>query len=72
MTTTTAPGRNISAAEAARRLGISVRTLDRMGAEDHPQHLVPVTRTRGGHRRYDADEVERIRTGAEPAPASTA
>jgi DNA-binding transcriptional MerR regulator len=51
-------GRNLTAAQAAERLGISVRTLDRMAGS-----LDPVTRTDGGHRRYDEDQVERVRQG---------
>lgn len=61
MTTSTA-GRNITAAETARRLGISVRTLDRM---EHDGRLKPASRTLGGHRRYDEETVERIRTGTD-------
>jgi excisionase family DNA binding protein len=58
MTTTTA-GHNISAPEAARRLGISVRTLDRMEKDNR---LKPASRI-GGRRKYDAAAVERVRTG---------
>lgn len=61
MTTTTA-GHSIGAPETARRLGISVRTLDRMGDPSHPQHLAPVSRI-GGYRKYDAAQVERVRLG---------
>lgn len=62
--------RNVSAAEAARILGISVRTLDRM---EHDGRLRPVSRTIGGHRRYDANQVERVRVGlpAEPRPVAS-
>lgn len=56
--TTTTPGHNIGATEAARRLGISVRTLDRM---EHDGRLKPVTRI-GGRRKYDAGQVEAVRT----------
>lgn len=52
--------RNLSAAETAERLGISVRTLDRMEGDGR---LVPITHTPGGHRRYDEDQVERVRNG---------
>jgi excisionase family DNA binding protein len=54
--------RNIGATETAERLGISVRTLDRM---EHDGRLRPVTRI-GGRRKYDEDQVERVRRG-EPA-----
>jgi len=60
-------GHNISAAEAAERLGISVRTLGRMANPQHPQHLEPVSRI-GHHRRYDAQEVERVRRGLPARP----
>lgn len=52
--------RNLSAAQTAERLGISVRTLDRM---EHDGRLRPVARTRGGHRRYDSEQVERVAQG---------
>lgn len=55
-------GQSISAAEAAHRLGISVRTLTRMADPEHTQHLEPINRV-GHHRRYDADQVERVRRG---------
>lgn len=67
--------RNLSAAETAEQLGISVRTLDRMEVAGK---LVPVMRTSGGHRRFDSDQVERVRQGlpaldpVEPAPAPVA
>ena len=64
-------GYSISAAETAKRLGISVRTLDRMSHREHPQHLAPLSHTAGGHRRYDADEVEALRTGT-PRQADSA
>lgn len=54
----------ISAAEAAARLGISVRTLDRLGTGEG--RLLPIQRTSGGHRRYDPAEVEAYRTGQLP------
>lgn len=57
-------GAVIPAAEAAARLGISVRTLDRLGIGEG--QLLPIMRTSGGHRRYDADEVEAYRTGQLP------
>lgn len=59
-------GQNITASETAERLGISVRTLDRM---ERDGRLKPVTRTLGGHRRYDVEQVERVRQGLPPAPA---
>lgn len=58
MTTTTA-GHNISAAETARRLDVSVRTLDRMEKDGR---LKPVSRL-GGRRKYDAEQVDRVRRG---------
>ena len=64
MTASTPAGYNISAAEAARRLGISVRTLDRM---DRDGRLRPVTRI-GGYRKYDAVQVDRVRHGLPPVP----
>lgn len=64
--------RNLTAAETAERLGISVRTLDRMEGSGR---LKPITRTDGGHRRYDEDQVERVRQGLpaveEPQPAAS-
>lgn len=55
----------LSAGEAARRLGVSVRTLDRMMVPGHPVPLLPATRTPvGGRRRYDPEDVERIRREA--------
>lgn len=58
MTTTTA-GHNIGATETARRLGISVRTLDRMEKDGR---LKPASRI-GGRRKYDAQQVDRVRRG---------
>lgn len=52
--------RNLSAAETAERLGISVRTLDRMEVDGR---LVRTTSTPGGHRRFDEEQVERVRQG---------
>lgn len=62
---TTATGYSISAAETARRLDVSVRTLERMEKDGR---LAPVSRI-GGRRKYDAAQVEAVRTGLqEPAP----
>lgn len=55
---------SIGAAEAASRLGISVRTLDRM---EHDGRLKPTTRI-GGRRKYDAAAVERVRRGLPAEP----
>lgn len=55
----------LTATQTAERLGISVRTLDRMEGDGR---LRPATRTRGGHRRYDAGEVERVFAGADQEP----
>lgn len=63
--------RNITAAATAERLGISVRTLDRM---EHDGRLRPAMRTRGGHRRYDEAQVERVAQGlpaVDPEPAAS-
>lgn len=67
--------RNLTAAQTAERLGISVRTLDRMEGDGR---LVPVSRTRpgrSGHRRYDSDQVERVAQGLpaveEPQPVAS-
>lgn len=67
MTKTAPVGHSISAAEAALRLGISVRTLTRMAHPGHAQHLEPINRV-GHHRRYDADQVERVRRGLPAKP----
>lgn len=58
MTATTARY-NIGAAETAKRLGVSVRTLDRM---EKDSRLKPVSRI-GGRRKYDVGQVERVRRG---------
>lgn len=42
---------------AADRLGVSVRTLSRYVADG----LLTPSRTRGGHRRFDAAEIDRVR-----------
>jgi excisionase family DNA binding protein len=43
---------------AARRLGVSVRTLDRYVADGR---LTPTGRTAGGHRRFDVEAVDRLK-----------
>lgn len=54
----------LTATETAARLGISVRTLDRMEhAADPGKRLAPASRTPGGHRRYEEGQVERVRLG---------
>lgn len=60
-------GTNIGATETATRLGVSVRTLDRMEKDGR---LAPVSRI-GRRRKYDAQQVERVRIGlpAEDAQA---
>lgn len=59
MTTSAPVGYSIGAAETAKRLGISGRTLDRMEKDGR---LRPVSRI-GGRRKYDAAQVEAVRTG---------
>lgn len=55
----------ITAAEAARRLGVSVRTLDRAVAAGK----ITPKRTPGGHRRFDPDDVDDLLAGPEgPTP----
>lgn len=64
--------RNLSAAQTAERLGISVRTLDRMEVDGR---LVRVSTTPGGHRRFDSEQVERVAQGLpaveEPQPIAS-
>lgn len=53
--------------EAARRLGVTVKTVRRWVELGH---LTPV-RTPGGHYRYNAVEVEAIRTAPLPVEAAS-
>lgn len=50
----------LSIGEAARRLGVSVSTLRRWDERG----LITSTRTLGGQRRFLAEDVERLRSGA--------
>lgn len=52
------PERLLSPGVAARRLGVQVKTLTRW-ADDG---VIPVQRSKGGHRRYSEDDVEALRT----------
>lgn len=52
----------LTPAAAAARLGVSVRTLNRYVEAGL---LAPASRTRGGHRRFDADDVDAL---IEPLP----
>jgi DNA-binding transcriptional MerR regulator len=52
----------LTAKEAAERLGVSIRQLDRYDAR---QITHPVQRVPGGPRKYDADAIDRLaREGA--------
>ncbi len=48
--------------EAARRLGVTPRTLHRWEAADPPK--ITPSRTLGGQRRYSVSEINRIKNGA--------
>jgi len=58
----------ITATEAARRLGISVRTLDRHLPEWLADGAVTLDRTPGGHRRFDANEIAALKPPPDPTP----
>lgn len=48
---------DLAAGAAAKRLGVSVRTLSRYVTAG----LLTPTRTGGGHRRFDAEAVDRVK-----------
>lgn len=56
----------ISSTEAAARLGVSVRTLDRM---EHDGRLRPLSRI-GGRRKYDAAQVAALLRGGDGVPST--
>lgn len=51
----------LTAREAARRLGVSVRTFDRHLPDWVAAEVVTVRRTPGGHRRFDPAEIDALR-----------
>lgn len=57
----------LTAREAAQRLGVSVRTFDRYLGEWIRDGAVTVHRTPGGHRRFDPTEIDALRA-PEPTP----
>lgn len=56
-------GEWLSLQEASTRMGVATSTLRRWGDEGR----VPMKRTLGGHRRFDATAVERLTVGVAPA-----
>lgn len=57
----------LTAKEAASRLGVSVRQLDRYDARGI---TAPVQRVPGGPRKYDAEAIDRLAREGAPATAT--